>query len=354
MMGSSEQPTKRFAYIDALRGYAVLAVLVVHVGQYAGTSGTVTDAGARGVQLFFVISAITLLTSWRHRNEGAVPFFIRRAFRILPMFWLAIALYWNPAVTAGQTIAAASLLQTIRPDWILGAIVPGGWSICTEAAFYCVFPLIARNVTTLKRSIGLLVGALILYEAWRVIGFDLFRAIFPWAAVRDLGYMQEFVFPKQLPVFGGGVVAYFIIPYLAKLSRISLEGLLILTVAAAAQTAIYHEYDVVRFGIIFAVGAVCMANGAGRYLVNEAIGHIGRCSFSIYLLHFKVAVFLAQFPIGTSAAVRFVTLFLGTAMATTAVATITYLVIEKPMIRLGNRLLRAPPLSTTATMTATP
>jgi peptidoglycan/LPS O-acetylase OafA/YrhL len=57
---------KRFAYIDALRGYAILGVLLVHTGQYSGFDSQAAF-GARGVQLFFVASALTLMFSWHER-----------------------------------------------------------------------------------------------------------------------------------------------------------------------------------------------------------------------------------------------------------------------------------------------
>src|SRR6185437_12457880 len=84
-------------YIDALRGYAVLGVIAVHTQGNVESLGwplkPLVDAGQFGVQLFFIVSAVTLLRSWHVRNDGAAAFFVRRLFRIAPMFWLAILLY---------------------------------------------------------------------------------------------------------------------------------------------------------------------------------------------------------------------------------------------------------------------
>lgn len=86
-----------YRYIDALRGYAILLVILVHSSQHVpnfdGLIWDVSIQGARGVQLFFVVSAFTLMMSWSRRNDGSVNFYLRRLFRIAPMFWSAIVVY---------------------------------------------------------------------------------------------------------------------------------------------------------------------------------------------------------------------------------------------------------------------
>jgi len=331
--------TKRFAYIDALRGYAVLGVVLVHVSQqFVYYQGGLFATGARGVQLFFVVSAITLMSSWHQREDGATAFFIRRAFRILPMFWLAIAVYWNSSFGIGQTIAAASLLQTLRPDWLVAPLVPGGWSICTEAAFYLLFPLVANKATTLRGALAFLVVAFIISAIWRVLGFEIFPIVFPWAK-DDAGIFMSLTIPKQLPVFAAGIVAYFLIPYFSNLSKRALEIIFVSTVIASVWCAAYHEYNYAAFGAIFAVGSACMANGAGHYVVNGVVRHIGRGSFSIYLLHFKFLGVAIPFIEGFAPPQKLAVSFLVTVAITTALSTMTYFVIERPMIRLGNRII---------------
>jgi peptidoglycan/LPS O-acetylase OafA/YrhL len=84
-------------YIDALRGYAILAVIALHsatlIPSLEWPFHLLAAQGARGVQLFFVVSALTLTLSWHSRAEGAGAFYVRRVFRIVPMFWVAIAFY---------------------------------------------------------------------------------------------------------------------------------------------------------------------------------------------------------------------------------------------------------------------
>lgn len=62
-----EQPrvaaNSRIDWLDALRGWAILGVVLVHAGQSvhieSGLSSQLTDAGRYGVQLFFIVSAPT-------------------------------------------------------------------------------------------------------------------------------------------------------------------------------------------------------------------------------------------------------------------------------------------------------
>jgi peptidoglycan/LPS O-acetylase OafA/YrhL len=335
---------KQFAYIDALRGYAILGVLLTHSALIAGVEGGLPSVGARGVQLFFVVSAITLMLSWHERNDGAGPFFIRRAFRILPMFWLSIPLYFNTTGDLNQAIGAAFLLQGIRPEWILGSIVPGGWSVCAEATFYCFFPLLVAKITSLSRALWLIAASLIISRLWRTVGLDGLPALFPNATPGELWGFVYFTFPAQLPAFAAGMAGYFLVPKFSELSRGTLEIILLVAFAGIGWFAVNKQENIAAFAALFAVSAACIANGAGAYLVNDVVGYIGRCSFSIYLLHWKglelAAPLMDSFPPTTRPAA----MFLVSLIFSTALATVTYFIIERPMIRLGSRILRpAPP-----------
>ena len=140
----------RLRWIDALRGYAIIAVIGAHLG-YIGN-------GARGVQLFFLASAIALLHSWHGRKDGAVAFYIRRAFRITPAFWVAILAFalllaiGGHAPTVGQVISTAFFSTWAIPTWH-NSVVPGSWSIMVEVLFYVAFPLLAATVDNFGRSV---------------------------------------------------------------------------------------------------------------------------------------------------------------------------------------------------------
>jgi peptidoglycan/LPS O-acetylase OafA/YrhL len=57
-----------------------------------------TNFGWHGVQLFFMMSCVTLMLSWRSDEARGIAlksaFWIRRFFRIAPMYYAAAALYF--------------------------------------------------------------------------------------------------------------------------------------------------------------------------------------------------------------------------------------------------------------------
>ena len=115
------------------------------------------NLGGSGVQMFYILSAFTLLLSLNSRVERKplVSYAVRRAFRIGPLFWVAVCaclLLWgrSPRYSSGQepisnaNIAAAFfLIGSASPFW-LNSIVTGQWSIMVESNFYLFVPFLAR------------------------------------------------------------------------------------------------------------------------------------------------------------------------------------------------------------------
>src|SRR5262249_20709564 len=117
----------------------------------------VTSSGQFGVHLFFVVSALTLLSSWHWRNDGAAQFYMRRLLRVAPMFWVAACVYLIifGRATSGLTvpgIIATFLFMSWYPD-TMNALVPGGWTIAAEVMFYIIFPFFAASIKSLSAAI---------------------------------------------------------------------------------------------------------------------------------------------------------------------------------------------------------
>src|SRR5262249_39403945 len=171
-------------------------------------------SGARGVQLFFVISGFAMMYAWHaQKNPSATAFFIRRFCRIAPMYYVGIvgtlvffgysARYWAPdGIGPTDIVVNLSFLHAWFPN-AMSSVVAGGWSIGDEMMFYLLVPLI---VTQVRGPVGAAVMvALSLALAW---------ACEHWLAPliaggRVEGYLYEsFVAlwpPAQFPAFCWGI-----------------------------------------------------------------------------------------------------------------------------------------------------
>ena len=149
----------RYDFLDALRGIAALGVIMTHTGAIgihpeSEILKSIAVTGSRGVQLFYVISAFSLylsLHSWFDERHPIKKYFVRRFFRIAPLWWFAIVLYmfiylvghniFFKKIEVWQVVTAFFFLHGMHP-YSISQVVPGGWSIAVETSFYMILPLI--------------------------------------------------------------------------------------------------------------------------------------------------------------------------------------------------------------------
>jgi peptidoglycan/LPS O-acetylase OafA/YrhL len=382
--GALARDIKLLDYIDALRGYAILGVIGIHASQSAPDLEwplrALADQGARGVQLFFVVSALTLALSWDERGDGVLPFYIRRVFRIGPMFWLAILFfalldasgsalrYWPPlSVSWANVVASATLTHGFHPASI-ASVVPGGWSVADEMTFYVLLPLLMltlRSWTTTAIVLAVSIVLAALTYALMVRGFLI------QGPDRELVAKYAYVwFPNQFPAFLAGILVFHLLrSFAGSLSRGTLQlglaaaiiaMLAIPFVALAIQSRItFVPYFLsISYTLVFALATFCIAQGAGRMLVNAPVRYIGKVSYSAYFWHFAVLGFIypsfAPFDLGKIAPewLHFVVVFALATVLTVFVSSITYWLVEVPMIRLGRQVAAKAAASQTAGSTA--
>jgi peptidoglycan/LPS O-acetylase OafA/YrhL len=338
----------RLRYLDGLRGLAIAAVVLVHVSQLAAEPVWLTHVGVygeRGVQLFFIVSAITLLTI--DRRTRYAPFLIRRLFRIAPMFYLGILLYlfvfgWGPRPHAPAGLSGLDIGLTLffLHGWTLHSVnsaMPGGWSIGCEAMFYLLFPVLAVLVTSLQRA---LIFFLISCGVSAAVSFAIQHLMSgPPGLVREFSW---FVFPAQLPAFAMGFVVFFAADRWRSdaravcAARIACPLIAWLIVALAFAGSRFLGSHLLA-DYVLGVFVLAVALSPPTWLTNRVMSHIGLVSYSVYVIHFAVIEFARHLVMGSTSAAFAYPLVLAGAVA---LATLTYRFIEQPVIALGRRLAR--------------
>lgn len=151
--------------LDGIRAIAALMVMVFHWCFYHSTPvpgsllaqlAALSRIGQVGVDLFFVLSGF-LITSILLRSRGTPHafrnFYLRRACRIFPLYYLAIGIYYGVAGSFSGLAWYATYTQNLA--WIFGVHPQGPthfWSLAVEEHFYLVWPFLM--LTLPRRFIG--------------------------------------------------------------------------------------------------------------------------------------------------------------------------------------------------------
>jgi peptidoglycan/LPS O-acetylase OafA/YrhL len=352
----------RYAYIDAVRGYAILMVIAVHAshafGDQPALMAKLLEQGARGVQLFFVASALALCFSWTARNDGARAFYARRLFRIAPMFWLAIVFFvWlygggsRPFAPDGIGIRhiamTAAFIHGFWPDTI-SSVVPGGWSVADEAIFYALFPfLVPALLRSSWRTILIVLAVAIVGGAQASRVLDVFVSQWlPESAATVTHFYFFYWFPRQLPCFifgimlfkwqaerplpGPGVAAPLCILSIALMIAVPfLEGVKY-ALPLGPQTT---------YGLVFALFVFALMSWKSSPLVNPVTVWIGKVSYSAYFIHFAVLYYLAVPRFVGNAVLDFAVFYAVAVAITVALSSVTYGLVEQPAIKFGNHVI---------------
>lgn len=359
---------KKLTWIDALRGIAILLVIAVHTGQHRpGLITFVTSFGQLGVQLFFIVSSITLCISASTRRNEPYPilnFYSRRIFRIAPAYWVGIFFYmfWslfmnyhhankasiNPAYTPVNILMNIFFLHGFYPP-ANNTIVRGGWSIGTEMAFYAIFPLLWAIQSRLKlqppparpgKKLWLLPALSILLTSAILCCIYLLTK-----ETVVLGSFLYYNIVNQLNVFIIGISAYHYLHFLPK--KTSLALFFCFSVIGVVIWNLDFPYAFYMVPLVFAIafaGLSLYFSQLRDTAVMSVLASIGKVSFSMYLFHFAVADMMGvlfhklSFPLMAGGMIFFLSMFSLTVLITFGIAKISYRFVEQPGIAIGKRL----------------
>jgi peptidoglycan/LPS O-acetylase OafA/YrhL len=337
--------TKKFGSLDGLRAIAILAVVWHHAG--APVPGwQITIRGFLGVDLFFIISGfliVTLLLRER-RSTGTISlasFYIRRILRIFPAYYLMVLMvgtiaYFKPDGNTSEAVKrdlpyALLFVSNLVPLYSQLSIT---WSLSVEEQFYFVVPTLVKYS---RRALPILL--LIAYLLVCVPPFGIFPAL-RWPA-----FFKETTFG---PILLGAMLACILNEprgFSRVLHLVGWRPASLIALGLAFAIAGYLPADVSGWPRIavhwamLALVASCVVretNMLAPVLSLWPMRRIGVVSYGIYLYHLLVMHFVLRALSVVGLTLGFSN-FVGTALATWAVAELSYRFLESPFLALKSR-----------------
>ncbi len=369
---ASSVPSQHLDYLDGLRGLAALQVVLGHAAaqipwdsaapnQFLRAALWPISFGREAVALFIVLSGFCLMLPVLRRQGvlqgGAWLFFKRRARRILPPYYCALALsvllvwtligektgtHWDVClpVDAKAIWTHLLLLQDLFHD-TSARINHVMWSISVEWRIYFLFPLLVlmwRKVGSLWAT-GLGVVASYLLVRW-------FH--FNGLNTGAFGMCLQFVGLFALGMFGAGL-AYSTNPRLLQLRQavpwFVFTAALLVAAILSREPRVFggralpwylRDYLIGLFGTCLIVMAASQPSDLlHRVLAWRPIVFLGTIGYSLYLMHAPFQQVLVQYvvaPLGLPPATSFLVLaVLGTPLVI-GFSYGFYLLCERPFL----------------------
>lgn len=353
-MSASEGPGQIRA-LDGIRGLAALMVMFFHYWQSGGWAGVhmmarlgkASIAGQTGVDLFFVLSGFLItriLISTRTSTHYFTYFYVRRALRILPLYYLFLVLFLLVKPLVGEGV-----YHPIHETWWYWVYLqnvpltfPGFhawgpvhyWSLAVEEHFYLVWPLVVYWVPPrrLVAASCAFIAAAVACRAWFVFGLHLQVFYFTLCRVDALalGTLLAALEARQgLTLMRRGFA------WVLGLGAVGLVFVWLHWSGSAAPVLETVKYTMV--GLVFAslIGLAVVYGEAGwtrLLLLNSPILFMGRISYGLYVYH-QMCFALVKHAPGMEAASAWVRFPCSFSLAV-AVSWISFRLIELPVLKL--------------------
>ncbi len=330
--------------LDTLRGIAITMVIVYHVQLHFGAPGLIGELahlGYNGVQLFFIVSGITMCFMWSARKSETWEtgkFLIRRLCRIAPPFWFAAAFYlaWRQTgLSALEPAGASDILLTVVllhgfSAHAINLVVPGGWSIAAEVGFYVLFPLMVMRLTSAPQRL------------WAALAIYLACSLGAWVLLHRYAVDEIVVYYSlltQLPIFVVAMALYALVFESARVPWPTLLGVAATWMAVAVigkaqgwptRPGLWAEI----------IGMLLFTAAMLRRFEWPFFAFLGRISYSAYLFHFAVIDLLATVLPRATGYANFGLGLVGVGLGTIAVAWASSRTLEAWSVDLGRYLVK--------------
>ncbi len=297
----AELSASYYPSLDGLRTVSIGLVLFAHLSDTYPfpkfIKSIITQTGLLGVQIFFVISGFlitSLLLKEQHRTGtiSLTHFYLRRAFRILPLVFLyltvlaAMNVIFRLQVPLRCFAGAALFLANIsyfKGSWYTAHF----WSLSVEEQYYILFPFLLKKftknihfiilfllllITFIKEAAYLQIPLLPASKLADTIAFLLFQS----EGVLIGSLLAILWFRKRLPI-----------GFIKKYSRILLVFLPVAILSVYTNLIRMQSFNSILASLCIALFVMCVLLQTRGFLFvflnHKIIVLIGRMSFSIYI-----------------------------------------------------------------------
>jgi len=333
----NERDGRRIVAFDALRAVAALMVFASHMSGTGifGPFGSFMFGGSGGVFLFFTLSGYLLFEPFLRGPVDLRAYFTHRLLRIMPAYVVALiglSILSGDSSFTGAPATYLLFLQNYDQHLFMGFMAPA-WTLVLEVVFYLSLPLIAVLLARLRPDAGrpgfalVVAGVLSLLGGWAVI------VAFHGPPGLWLAFQFPFMFWAFVPGMLLALVAVRRPDALRQLGSRPMAVAGVAMLVAGFWTNLPYGNLLTVIGSFLIVAAAIMHRPDGRIVVALATAG-ATLSYAFYLWHYDLIRWLetAGFTGWTLAGAALLVAGL--------VSAASWLVVERPALRLGRRLFR--------------
>jgi peptidoglycan/LPS O-acetylase OafA/YrhL len=338
--------------LDALRGVAIALVVFHHVGLrfpqavHDPVGRFIVGAGWGGVDLFFAISGflITRILLDASAHAGLRAFFVKRAFRILPIYLVAIAAFVVASLVLGndrEVLPRIWVNLLLLTAWAIPFVGENGvpftitWSVSVEEFAYLLLGgLSLAGPRALRASLGWIVlGALAVRFAMVLVWRFPPESIYYFAP----GRIDAIALGGLAAVHGGALRRVVALgPAVPALVVAALLGAMALVGRQSPIVAV-PGYSLMAIAAAWMVASIAYRKPSLPAFGTRALASVGLVSYFIYLFHEFVVAGMQRF-LPAHLAIDVWPLSALALLATYLPARLSWRWLERPLIRQGHRI----------------